>query len=370
MKRADIFGFVAAVVALAAAHVGGQTSSGNDTETTLARLQMTYENELGKLDADKTQQAVALQGQYLKSLETLQGRLQKSGKLDPILAIRTERERFEKERTLDQGSLSESMELQRVQNAYLTALRELDVSQSRRILDLAGKYDRSLNSLQERVTREGKLDTAVLIKERREELTRRPEVSAARFATAEAEAEAGQTAPAVPPPATPGTAETAADGFVGDPKPYIRNRFKKFCDALAKDDMDKARSYIDPRFVDRKGRDVVNGLLALLVGPYVKLARIVHGQLDPGTVEVDADGMTAWHRPRVWVESRWKETRPTYRVQRDGDWYFDMEKRPGPPMRREGERKDGERKGGPFGRPGRGVKGDGIPPRRSFRGDG
>jgi len=113
-----------------------------------AKLESTYLDTIRRIQ-DESESAYAVLGKtYIANLSALETSLQKAGKLEPLLAARTERGRFEASRQLQTTDLSEtSAELRQVQQQHLDAIAALPLKKAQSIMNLLQQYDKALASL-------------------------------------------------------------------------------------------------------------------------------------------------------------------------------------------------------------------------------
>ena len=308
--------------ALLAARAPGQEA----VPDTLARYQKTYDAELAKIDAEAARRTDALAQQYAKSLAQSEQAAQKEGALDRLLAIRKEKDRFGAGGRVEEGDVSADMpELRALQQGYLKAAGAAKLDRSRGVLSLERQLEESLRKLQTRLTQAGKVDDALLAKAKLEAVQKRPEVTEAQFALAEADAHIkAQEKPAAPaaqvetpPPAAPAEAAVGR----GDEK-QIKKRYMQYCDAIGAEDLEKAITFMDPRFVGLAGKDAIKPYLLKMV-PYIKGAKTAGIDIDPGRVEFGPVVGEAKNFPRYWIGNRWEHGDPTYWVRVEGAWYVD-----------------------------------------------
>lgn len=319
-------------------------SKASEESQEITRLRSTFEKELKRIDEEQANAIKDLQEQYIGSLNVLESAMQKAGKLEPILTIRKERERFKTEREIRDADLSQDvLELLTLQVEYRKALEEkLPLERAKKIVTLAQQYDNSLNNLQVKLTQKGNLEAAIDVKSEREFLEKRPEVTAARFAIADAEVkmqkEPQENEPAPPKAVSPQPAKkadtTAGKKYTGKTENYIRKRFTALCDSIIEQNWKKAMEYIDPDFVKTRGTDTVEMRLRF-VFPFLRLTERPQFKLKAGDVTVDEDKQHATLIPKVWFNNSWDEQPAVDWIEVDGEWYLDMKQgsQPAPPPR-------------------------------------
>ena len=323
-----IFGFV---LALANASIG-QSATTNPVQ----RLTATYEAEREKLELAARQKSVALGAQVVKSVEALERNAQAAGNLELLLACRQESARLGGTTPVATNAPAVTApELLRLRQDYRAAAEKLELEQARDVLALAGRFEQSLQRLQARLTQEGKVEEALTVKATAKAVGDRPEVTAARFTVAAAEGRARAAKPAVVAPAAPSAPAVAATprpGAEADEEVRLRKRYYGFCDALAACDIPAATGFLDPRFVQRAGTEVVRPYLSPMTN-VVKLMKAAGITLDAGAVRLDLAAGEARNVPRVWYENAWHDKDPMYWVRVEGDWYLDCRDRKKPAVK-------------------------------------
>jgi len=311
------------------------------------KLENTYKQQIEKVNKEDTTEAAGLSSKHIENLRLLEGRLQKAGQLEPLLAVRKERERFEKDPKITEETLSTDIpELRTIQVQYMESVSGLPLKRAGKVVAVVQSYDKALKALQERLTRGGDVDSAVLVKEQRDALQQRPEVTAARFIVEEADAKKAKEKPAaetVDAQAPQKPAEAAAKQpagtkkqavtqtepkFKGSPERYIKNRFEEFFKTMQDQDFRKASEYIEPELVKRRGMDMTSARLrmyyAAMTGggnPRVKI--------EPDDVELDKENGKATLSLRARVDNRIFEAPPVHWMEVDGDWFISIEQGPG-----------------------------------------
>lgn len=296
----------------------------------LTPLKTSYEAQVDKINRASEAAAVALQGQYTKSLTTLEKTFQEQGQLDPLLAVKKERERFAADSTVSEALEATGVaDLDTLRANYRKSADAVPVKKAQDIVTLTEQYKKSLTGLQEKLTKAGNLEAALETRKETEAVENRPDVSASRFALADAEANK-PVAVALPAPATnaPPAKKVAPAApkkkYTGKAENYIRKRFDDFCEVLVKQDMDKALEFVDPKIVKEEGAERVRARLRFAV-PFLQWADRPNVKFSPGTVKVDDSEETASLIPRVFVNNQWHEMPASTWVQRDGDWFMKVE---------------------------------------------
>ncbi len=296
----------------------------------LSRLQTTYAASLGRIETDTLEKRNAQREQYLKGLALREEAAQKAGQLEAVLAVREEAARYKADSTVPPSAVTATWpDLQKLQQGYMLAAQEVELERCRKVVALAGLYERSLATLQAQLTKEGNVDAALEVKAERDGVATRPEVSAARFAVTEAEARQPKLAPApVTEPAKEPAKPTLShlSGSRKSPteiKNYIKKRYESMVEALTRDDKEKAAQFINPEQLKRRGTDGVKMHLGWLV-PFLRGARALNMDIEAGKVELAEDQQSASVTPRVRVANEWQEKDPSRWVLIEGEWYMDL----------------------------------------------
>lgn len=299
------------------------------TTDRLDRLQKTYDVELAKIDKEADNKLVTLGKRYLKSLVKLEEGMQKAGKLEPLMAIKKERERFTADKLVAESNLlAAPAELGEVQKGFLAAAGSIELRRSRSTVGLVEKYDRTLDTLQARLTKEGALEDAMVVRARRDIVTQRAEVTAARFKVADAEARAKAEVAALPPEpdaVKPALAQPAATEMtLKTARKLIKKRYEHWCETLAEGDVTAAMEDIDPRFMAKVGTEALRPHLKAIV-PHLENVKKANMSLDAGRIDVDLESLTAVSTPRIRIANQWKDLEdPVHWVCSDGDWYIEF----------------------------------------------
>ncbi len=354
MKRAPGLTTVL-VVSLLAGVVAAQDGGGADSDTVVSRLRKTYDAELARIDASRKESIQLLRDKYLVSLDRLEKAMQEAGRLEVIMAVRKERERYKADKSLPApGEDVDAPELASMCHNFVAAVRSEELDHARKTVTLAGQYERSLAALQERYTREGKYDAAIAVKNERGLAGGRPEVTAAEFTIADSEAEQRAEEAAAArledtaelPPATP------ARAYSGSAENYITKRYRQFRDAITAEDWKTAIGIVNPHVVRKRGEDVVKLQMQIAL-PFLKVAKALGAEVQPGSVTLYMNDARARLETRAWIDNRWRTGKPTFWTEVAGDWYIEL-KPPPAEEQPEGDDSPDQRRGpgerrGPFG---------------------
>jgi hypothetical protein len=339
---------VLTVAAMASAAAILATGSGRAANEEFDRLEATYRQEIERIHKAREDSLARRQQALIDALAALEQKLQGEGNLEGLLRVRKERERFEEERVLTDAHVAADLTpLGELQVGYLQDLEQMPIEEAQQVLRLAQQYDHHLAKLQADLTRQDRLEEAILIKKERESLEMRPEVSAARFTLADAEARAPRPSPAAPepeptePPAghgPPGAAEepdiatdpkkvgvpvAGAPKYKGSTKNYIKRRFEDLTEEVLDQDWDAAMEYLDPRFVASRGRQTAEARLRMAFF-FLAPTQDRRVELRVDEVRVDDDDLRASVIPQIVVNNQRRTLQGIDWLQVDGDWFVDM----------------------------------------------
>lgn len=131
----------------------------------LDRVRTIYENNLKKIQTEHRTKIATAPQQYLNALRAVNRRYQASGALEPLMLVKQERTRFEKEKAVPSPANPELPEdVQRIQRAYVKNLGVADTERMKTLVTLTDRYltylDRSMRAL----TKNGSFDQALAVK--------------------------------------------------------------------------------------------------------------------------------------------------------------------------------------------------------------
>lgn len=338
---------------------GARSPDGAGEGTTLDRVRETYERELARIRDGQRDAAQAIENQILVAMVEAEKTLQQQGRLDDLLMVRAERERFVAQRDMPADAIvGAPPELGALQRRYVEAHRAMTVVQAERVKVLGAQYVRSLQALMEQLTRDDDVAQALLVKQERDGVPGRPEMQAAEFALAEAAARA----PAAGPPATRMAAATAPRSpspgkkYSGSPRARIARRYDDLCRAFLDQNWEQAITLVEPDFVAERG---VQGVMRLMQSQFnfLRLVDVTGASHRAGDITISDDGLTARLVPMFRRGNDWRNLGPTHWVDVDGDWFIRLNRSVEAPA---GMLDAGR----PGGRPGGGGGGDGNPHKR------
>ncbi len=334
------------------------------------RLKTTYEKELQKIHDADLEIIVSEQDRYLGAVRNLKKQMQESGKLDPVLVLDREIDRFSAAKKIDVNDIAKDVpELLPLQNAYIRAIEKFPVEQARKIIALVQNYDKALGALQESLTKKNDIPGAVEVKVEKESLNNRAEAASAKALIMEYDARIAQEKQAakITDKAVfqPGTVEKAvsitkpADDkssgkkkYTGTPEKRVKQRYDEFVKALLKQDYTKASEFVDPDLVKVVGQNAIRKAFMGMF-PFLQVADDPHRKLSVDSAKINEKGDKVTLIPKLWINNQWHNLPANKWIEVEGDWYLAIEE--GEEMHR-GDMKQMERE-----EPGRGV------PRKPFK---
>jgi hypothetical protein len=124
-------------------------------EKSLARIKKAHSDDLGKLGVN-----------YLKPLEDSAKKFQKAGDLDGLLSVNTELEYFRKNAAVPvKDDTKPHAETLRIRALYKTAKNKVDHTKYKSATKLNGNFLYYLKNLQKMLTKNGKLEDAIIIRD-------------------------------------------------------------------------------------------------------------------------------------------------------------------------------------------------------------
>ena len=322
------------VVVLSSSYVSFAEDSVS-AESELSRLRSTYEKEIQKINDDEAVALTAAQEKQIAAMKSLQKQMQEAGKLESFIAIGKEVEKFAASRKVSSESMSTDIpEFLQLQNNYLKSLDKLSLDKAGKIMKLVQGYDKSLNTLQASLTKKNDIQGAMSVKNEREALKNRSEVTASSFLLSGSEVKKPEENKQAEKPAqkevekpsggTSVKADSAAKKkYTGSAEKRVRKRYVDLCKELLKQDMAKAVTFIDPAFVEEHGAEVIKMHLKM-VFPFLQIADDPRRKLSVGSVTVEKDGKKATLIPKLWAGNSWHELQSMNWLETDGDWYVDF----------------------------------------------
>jgi len=304
------------------------------------RLKTTYEKELQKIHDSELELIVSEQDRYLAAIKKLQKQLQESGKLNPVLVLGREIDRFTAAKKIDADNISKDIpELVLLQNSYVLTIEKYPVEQARKILALIQNYEKALGNLQELLTKKNDIRGAVEVRTEKESLANRAETMSARALIAEADARPAQEKQMAKPPELPVVPPNADDKAVikpaddkaqgkkkysGTPEKRVKQRYDEFVKVILKQDYVKASEFVDPDFVKVVGQNAMQKAFLGLF-PFLQLAEDPHRKLSIDSVKLNDKGDRVTLIPKLWTNNQWHNLPANKWVEIEGDWYLAIE---------------------------------------------
>ena len=139
--------------------------------TELEELRGKYDAGLERLAGTAAKEAGELNRQYAGKLRKLAEAVQDDGDLDKLVAVRSEIDRFQTQKTApERDQLSEVAELRKLQKTYRKLLARIGAKRDDKRSRLAKKYEDALQVLEKGLTQRGDVDEALRVRAEREEL--------------------------------------------------------------------------------------------------------------------------------------------------------------------------------------------------------
>jgi hypothetical protein len=143
--------------------------SASAQQADLGKLKKQYDDSILVIEIETAQSQSALVTAYTNEINVLRNKTQKAGDLDKLKTILAEVARVQAEQTLP-STLPDVSELKAIGAAYQQCCQEAKIRRAQRIVALASQYDKALDTLQRRLTQEGKLDDATAVQAERQTL--------------------------------------------------------------------------------------------------------------------------------------------------------------------------------------------------------
>ena len=157
-----------AAPAPAAATVPAQTEMQKWIATTDAQWQAAFKRDVGDVVAAELKQ---LEFQYVTSLDAAITKASSAGDLDGAVALRNEQKRFIETKALpEQDETADTATVKQLRAPIRTQLAKLAKDNAARAKALHAKYDQVLAQAQAQLTQRQRLDDALLVKAKREEI--------------------------------------------------------------------------------------------------------------------------------------------------------------------------------------------------------
>ena len=175
----------------------------------LTKLKASYEAAMLKTEKEYATTKENCRKGYPAALGTKEMLFQRAGNLDGVLAIRKEKERYQKEKAIPRDPpAGTDPQVQVLQAAYHKALDDAEIKHNKAVLYWTKLYLEKLETLTRNLTVAGKIDEALAARKEQERVRKDPVVTAAEFAMADAKTSTPPAEETVTPPA-PEPATTA-----------------------------------------------------------------------------------------------------------------------------------------------------------------
>lgn len=143
----------------------GPSGRADELETAKKR----FEDSIATVTSAAGDRADVLHGQYLSALSNLYERVQGEGNLDAVLEVRTEAERFTREKKVAPEAAAKSFPgLGGLQRQYIEKAAALEKAQKQEILNIALKYDAQLAALHRTLSLQRRTEMATATLQERE----------------------------------------------------------------------------------------------------------------------------------------------------------------------------------------------------------
>lgn len=170
------------LLALFLAALTARAADPGTSSATLLKLRGVYDKELEKVDEKYAEEMKLLPQQYLSLLLKLERAYQNAGDLKPLIAVREERDRFNKSKSLKEIVVAKApAKLAELQQQFLKDCEDIPVNRARRILDLNQKYVAALDDLQRELTKRGEINQALAVMGEIERVQADEKVKSAKF---------------------------------------------------------------------------------------------------------------------------------------------------------------------------------------------
>lgn len=292
----------------------------------LDALQRTFESQRDKIikarDVD-----VALAGEaYTGHLGTLLGKHQGAGNFKEALALKSEKERWERDLELEEKHINRDVaDLRSLQEQFQRRLLAIHKKHASQFLSLASAYNTRLKSLQRSLTKAGKLDDATDVQTHIDRLAKSDGVTQSQHVMRLAAAEAKAAAPAKPAAPAAGAAAPVARTFRGSDKARVGDRFEAIWDHLMDKEIDAAMKYLNPTQVAEAGQAAIR---PFIVGfsDLVQLGKPVGLKPSGGKIEyLNPEKTRLQLIPRMTSNFGAKDGDPNTWILVNGDWHLELD---------------------------------------------
>lgn len=136
-------------------------------------LQEKYNNAVIPIDLERNERKVALTQSYMTALEELQQNYMADGDLDGSVAAKEEKERMGACESATAAGIEAMPErIRNMRRDYEEKLEKIDQEQDRELENVRERYVQNLSKLERRLTRQGDLDGALIVRGEKERMSR------------------------------------------------------------------------------------------------------------------------------------------------------------------------------------------------------
>jgi hypothetical protein len=302
----------------------GEDESANQ----MAVLKATYQKELQKASEEEIATITGLQNTYLEKLKIVEKKFQTEGKLEPLLAVRKEIGRFQSEREITPASLSRDIaEIAPAQAEYVNSLKKIGHDSARKILSLASYYDKSLESLQVKLTKMNNVDAALEVKKERDGIEAQAEIKRAK---------SHDSTSAIDPGATPKSSPQK------DPEPVkpaekkppnhqlqklVGARIAEFFKPILMQKWSMAADFVNPEFIRTNGRQNGEAILNMKYS-LSRYGAARDGRFEWSEIELSDDEKKASASLKLHTKGREIDLGKLNWILINSSWYLDPAPKP------------------------------------------
>lgn len=154
-------------LALFASTAAASAQQDAEKEKSQPELRDAYTATVARIQAKSAEDRKELGANYVNALKKLEASLQREGNLDGVLAVKGEREEFEKSTALGDNELPI---LVAARARYQAALAPIRTRENNELARAGDAYIRQLNAMQVSLTKAGNLDAAIAVKKEIEDV--------------------------------------------------------------------------------------------------------------------------------------------------------------------------------------------------------
>jgi len=196
-------------------------------ETALDKYKDVYENGVARIQAEYKASLAAVPRKYVASLAAIEAALRKAGDLDGLLLVRKERARYAETKDIPESAVvATPAALRKLQTECRTVPGTLELTKSKKIKEFADRYVEVLDALKAKLTRNGTIRDALLVKGEIQRVNDSAPVKAAEFVLADHQAK--QIDPPPPEAHTPVEIVKPEPQRPNDARPYRGHWYKLF----------------------------------------------------------------------------------------------------------------------------------------------